>query len=309
MRSRLLLKIFLSLALFVAIERFCHKQTAGFSLNKIGSTSSAPLIPQAVLDEDNVFFDQPYHFLGSGGQCYAFLSEDGNTVLKLFKNHHVRLWNWLSSFSLPGKLDSFRRQFLENNRHQSPAFFESCCIAFKDFRDRSGLIYLHLGKTAHIHKKLTLYDKIGVVHQIDLDQVDFALQKRVEMPREKLRTLIQKNDLDEAKACIDSIVGLILERCQKGIRDRDPNIRRNLGFIGTHAVEIDLGSFTKEESQKQPEVYLAELEQNTRKLKIWLERHCPELSCYLSKQIETIEREDTERHHKPGFSPYSGSTR
>ena len=292
MSSRLFLKIFLSFALFFAIERFCHKQTAGFSLNKIGSASPVPLIPLSASGEYNVFFDQPYHFLGSGGQCYAFLSEDGSTVLKLFKNHHVRFWNWLSSFSLPGQLDFFRRQFLEKNKHQSPAFFESCCIAFKDFKDRSGLIYLHLGKTVHLNKKLTLYDKIGVVHQIDLDQVDFALQKRVEMPREKLRTLIQKNDLNEAKACIDSIVGLILERCQKGIRDRDPNIRKNLGFIGTHAVEIDLGSFTKEETQKQPEVYLAELEQNTEKLNKWLERHSPELAFYLSERIEAIKRKD-----------------
>lgn len=284
MKISFILKIFFALTLFILLERFCHKQTAGFSRSKIGSTfiaaSNNSTYPPTFL------LDQPYFFLGSGGQCYAFLSADGYTVLKLFKNHHIRLWNWIDSF--PPFLRSLFHHFLKNNTHQSPAFYESCQIAYNDFRERSGLIYLHLGKTEHLQKKLTLYDKIGVIHQIDLDTIDFALQRRVESPRRKLRILIREKDEEAAKACIDSLLSLILERYQKGIKDRDPNIRRNLGFIGTQAFEIDIGSFTKEAAPIEPEVYRKEIAQNTAKLYKWLKRHDTELAEYFSQQIEAI---------------------
>lgn len=288
----LTLKIILFIALFLGVGRFCHKKTGGFQLYKIYSLQDAdpndpgPTLSEQEKSELNAILAQPFTFFGKGGQCYAFISEDKQTVLKLFKNHHIRLWKFLSDLSLPSVLDPYRQKILRKIIHQSPAFFESCELSYQEMREHTGLIYLHLNKTGHINKKLTIIDKLGIAHQIDLDSVDFALQKKAELAEPKIALLIKQNDLDGAKQCIDSLLGLILERCQKGIHDRDFNYRTNVGFIGNRAIEIDLGSYSKDESLKNPDNFKRELLANTRTFNEWLLSKSPDLSLFLSERIE-----------------------
>src|SRR5258705_119780 len=90
--------ILLSCALFFGIQSFCHVQPSGFQLLKIPIStparpewavpplpSSSPLLPLI-----NTALSQPYTFLSFGGQCYAFLSQDGQYVIKFFKMHHLQ---------------------------------------------------------------------------------------------------------------------------------------------------------------------------------------------------------------------------
>ncbi len=297
-KSLFIFKAILFLVLFWGVERFCHKQTRGFQLHKILSmheADSSDLLPSPSEEEKDALraaFAQPFYFLGSGGQSYAFISEDEKTVLKFFKKHHIRTWEFLKSIPLPSFLDAHRQRILQKTLHQSPAFFESCKISYLEFRERTGLIYLHLRKTDYFKKKLTIIDKLGIAYQIDLDSIDFALQKKAEFTNPKLKKLIKENHLDAAKECIESMLGLIVERCQKGIRDRDPNFRRNMGFIGTQAIEIDLGSYSKDESLKNPENFQSELLDKTQKLKRWLGRRNQNLTTYLSDRIDQILKEN-----------------
>jgi hypothetical protein len=264
-------------------------------LHKILSTSrtnfsdALPPLSEEHRVELRTTFSQPFYFLGHGGQCYAFVSADGRAVLKFFKQHHIRFWKFLDRLPLPSALEGYRQKILSKKLHQSPAFFESCKIAYLQFRERTGLIYLHLQRTDYFNKKLTLIDNLGIAHQLDLDSIDFALQKKAEPTRVKLRNLIKENDLDAAKQCIKSLLVLITERSQKGICDRDPNLRRNIGFVGNQAIEIDLGSYTKDESLNlDAENIRQELIKNTWKLKQWLDRKSPVLSLYLSEQIDEM---------------------
>ncbi len=283
------IKCIFAAMLFIGIGRFCHKQTRGFSQLKIASDS--PIACQEETDswpsqqrsELNTILDQPFSFLSSGGQCYAFLSEDGKTVIKFFKQHHIRMWNRLNSFPLPHIFRPVIQKLLEKKTHQSPQFFDSCKIAYGDFKERSGLLYLHLHKTRCFKKKLKIIDNLRITHLIDLDSTDFALQRYAELSHRKFRALIKENNLDAAKQCIDSVIGLTLERYRKGIVDRDANMRTNIGFLGTHAIEIDLGSFTK---QKISDSYEEELLQRTQKFHSWLSKQNPMLALYLSEQIK-----------------------
>ncbi len=222
--------------------------------------------------------NQPFHFLGKGGQCYVFESEDQQTVIKFFKFHHVRFWNFLEHLPLPHFLTSYREQLLNKHQHQTLSFFESCKIAYESFKKRTGLIYLHLDIHHPISHTLKLIDPIGIVHHIDLDRTPFALQHKAEMPYKKLKTLIKTGRIEEAKGCIDSIVSLMSERYLGGIDDRDSNIRRNLGFLQNFAVEVDLGSFTKGSS---PRRLGEELDSKLGKFKKWLEKRNPALALYL----------------------------
>lgn len=285
MRKKIVLcvKIVVFALCCVAVERFCHKQTKGFTLLKIASHSPAsagneldlwPEDKRAALDAT---LNQSFSFLNSGGQCYAFLSEDGQTVLKFFKQHHLRAWQWIHSLPLPRLFHSYRTALLGKKIHHSPQFLESCRIAYEEFKDRTGLIYLHLHKTTCFKKKVKIIDRLGIAHWIDLDTTDFALQHKVELSHAHLRRLIKKNSIEEAKDSIDSILSLIQERCNRGIADRDPNMRRNIGFLDNRAVEIDLGSFTKCDTLCDKE----ELIEKTEKLHNWLLKRNEELASYL----------------------------
>lgn len=286
----------LFLVLFLGVQRFCHKQTRGFQLHKILSRqqpdSQDPLPPVSEREELRAIFNQRFYFLGSGGQCYAFLSEDKRTVLKFFKKHHMRTWEFIKSIPLPSFLAAYRQKILQKSLHQSPALFESCKISYLELKERTGLIYLHLNKTDYLQRKLTIVDKLGIAYEIDLDSIDFAVQKKAEFIKPRLKKLIKENDLATAKECIESMLGLIVERCHKGILDRDPNFRRNMGLIGNQAIEIDLGSYSKDESLKNPERFKTELLDKTQKLKQWLGRKNENLTAYLCQRIDEILKEN-----------------
>lgn len=269
------------LVIFVAAERFCHKQTRGFAMQKI--LSHLPTDEEAfpLSDGDYAHIDtllaEPFTFLHSGGQCYAFISEDKTTVLKLFKQHHLRWWRLLRALPLPAFFEPLRAQQLQKMEHYSPLFLESCTIAYRDFKEQSGLIYLHLNKTRHFNRKATLIDPLGIAHTLDLDNTQFALQKKAQLCYPKFRQLLKEGNLADAKACIDSLFALIGNRERKGIRDRDPHIRKNIGFIGNQAIEIDIGSFTR----AAPDALGSEWAKTTRRLLAYLTKHNTELSHYL----------------------------
>jgi hypothetical protein len=304
----LTLKVALFLIVFCGVGRFCHLQTRGFQLHKILSTHHAdpmPVLPSPSEEEKEelrAIFAQPFYFLGSGGQCYAFISQDQKTVLKFFKKHHIRLWEFFHRIPLPSALDGYRQWILRKNTHQSPALFESCKISYLELRERTGLIYLHLHQTDYFKQRLTIVDKLGIAHQIDMDAIDFALQKKAEFTNPKLKKLMRENQIDEAKACIDSMLDLIVERCRKGIRDRDPNFRRNMGFIGSSAIEIDLGSYSKDDLLLTPEGFKEELLDKTRKLKQWIGRRNPSLASYLSEKIDQVLKDREQLSASPDFT-------
>lgn len=278
--------------LFFAVGRFCHKQTRGFTLLKIASdspvaseeeTASWPVEQKAAL---HAILEQPFFFLSSGGQCYAFVSADGKTVIKFFKHHHIRMWNRLNNLRLPRFLQRPLDKTLEKKKHQSSWIFESCRIAYKNFKERSGLIYLHLHKTNSFKKKVKIIDNLNIAHLIDLDTTDFVLQQRAELSHRTLKRLIQDNRLEEAKQCIDSVLALTIERVKKGIIDRDPNMRTNIGFIGTYAIEIDIGSFTKKIDRIHEDNFQMELFTNTAKFHTWLNKRNTLLADYLTTRIQ-----------------------
>jgi hypothetical protein len=288
------LQITLVLITFILVERFCHRQTGGFQLSKIQSDHpfnpswATPLPSPDDLTHIRDLLSQRYTFFGYGGQAYVFLSEDRKVVLKLFKQHHLHVPDWIKQFPLPRTLKRIRNKWVHRKENLFGLFFNSCKIAHDDFGDRSGLIYLHLNPTDYLNQQLTLIDKLGIEHTIDLDHTDFAVQHRAKLPKKHFRILKKKNDFDSAKRSLDSMIDMIVERSQKGISDRDPNIRRNCGFIGEQAVEIDLGSFTRSDTLKIPFICKTDIYQKTLQLKRMIGKIYPELSPHLEERLETI---------------------
>ena len=217
----ILFKVLLGVGIAVGTERFCHHVTDGFAEVKIRSSYAyhPEWEPSEYPQLDDAVLDQPYRYLGKGAQCYAFLSEDGNYVIKFFRHDHLRR---------KGKV--FRD-------------FASYKIAFDAMRAETGLLYLHLNKTKTMGKTLTFFDKIGVRHQVNLDEMEFLVQRKAELALPTLKQWLQAGEVEKAKEGISSLVHLVRERCKKGIFDKDPDFRTNFGFTAMGAMQLDAGRF------------------------------------------------------------------
>jgi hypothetical protein len=294
--NRVILKIAVFICAFACIERFCHKMTGGFAVSKIIADSKPVLYRQRdvpISDEKLLQFahllDQPYYFYAKGGQCFIFVGEDGKTIIKFFKNHHIRFWNWLSAISFPFSLDDWRVKLLEKHRHQTQDYlFQSCKIAYEKFKEQTGLIYLQFANEPLMRKKLVIYDKLMIAHTIELGNTDFVIQKKAAPVCKTFKQLIKQNNLELCKCYIDAMLDLITERCRQGIGDRDFNVRTNLGLLEDQIIEIDIGSYHDNLALKEPESMKIELLIQTQKFHKWLEKHHEGLAHYLYEKINTL---------------------
>lgn len=268
-----LIKIMLIALCAFGVERFCHQQTEGFRIRKIASDLPfrAEWATPSASNEIRTLLKQPYHFLGSGGQCYAFLSEDGSTVIKFFKHHHLR--------PLPFSIQAQKRTATLNHT------FSSFKIAYDHLREETGILYLHLNRTRDLKIKMTLIDPIGISHEIDLDTTTFAVQKCAKPALPTLQKLCFEKKVEEAGSHLASLLDMMMVRVRSGIGDCDPNIHNNIGFIDGKAVEIDLGSFFLDETLADPLAQKRVLFFETLKLRRWLKKRTPELLTLFDLQL------------------------
>ncbi|MBI2742353.1 MAG: hypothetical protein HYX48_00350 [Chlamydiales bacterium] len=251
-------KAALFLLIFLGVERFCHWQTDGFALQKVltrmegGAQKKAdPVVIEAL--------SQKFFYLASGGSCYAFQSADGKYVLKLFKQHHLH-----------GK--------------KRERVFESCKLAFQEFKEETGLLCVHLNRDEELKTSFTLVDKLGIAHLLFADDVQFLLQKKAEMAYSHIDRLMAENNIEGAKRAVDQILLLPAQIARKGIKDLDPNVKTNLGFIGDRAVKIDVGPFVRDARFTDERYVGKQLVKPKRQLQNWLKSHYPELYQYLKNQ-------------------------
>lgn len=238
---------FLFLLAFHFAEKFCHRATDGFTI--AGLTSNVHLAYDTLGSEEEAaaILSQPFTYLGSGGQSFAFASEDGKYVLKFF-NNHPKSWIPLPKYQAK-KMEKLRKAY------------SGYRLAFNEFKEESGLVFLHLNKS-HFHApQVTLVDKLNITHQLDLNAIEFVIQKRAEL----VRDYMQKYPY-EAIHAIKQLNELL---CEKNIQDTDPRFYRNMGFIEGKAVLIDPGNCVIAYGRK-PKLPL--------KFITWVEANFPELS-------------------------------
>ena len=282
MMKRWLLNILLFFVGFVALERFCYKQTSGFMVSKI--MTHLPPDPTWHVDPPTKnerkqllkLLEKPFYFLGKGNESYAFVSEDQTTVIKFFKHQLIRLpFLHEALLSLPHA--TFGKGLLRARAERLKRSFISNKIAYDNFKQETGLIALNLARDWKVGKQITLIDRLGIAHLVDLDQTEFIVQKRAVLARQKFKELQKEGRLEEAKKSLESILTIMLKRAQAGFTDRDPRPLDNFGFFQGHAVEIDTGSFLPASNEKKgsafKECFLYDVEQ----MKVWLKKDHPEL--------------------------------
>jgi hypothetical protein len=236
----------------------------------------------------DMVLNQKFTYLGKGYQFYAFLSDDGDYVLKFFKYKRLRTPVWLQYFDFIPAVKQYRLENIQKKQKKLNGVFNSCKVAFDHLSDEAGLVCVHLNKTGTLNKSVIVVDKMEETHSIELDQTEFLLQKKAEMLGAYIDQLIGSGQIVEAKQLLSQIVEVILSEYARGLSDNDHALLPNTGVIAGHPVHIDVGQFVLNEDVKMPHVYKQELFSKTYKLNAWLKNRYPELSQYLEIELRNI---------------------
>ncbi len=119
-------------------------------------------------------------------------------------------------------------------------------------------------------------------------RLDQALARCLpEHSRTRLVQWMKEGHIDKAKQGLSNLVKLFYTRFSKGIEDPEQHLEGNFGFLGTEAIQIDIGHIRKQ----QP------LDKAVEKEKIWrllaplkkqLESNYPELDRHLETAFQTV---------------------
>lgn len=276
------------------LGRLYYRLTGGFMISNITSDfpfqsqwEVRPLLASEQAELDKALH-QPYSYLGKGCQSYVFASQDGLYVIKFFKYQRYRLQPWLTYFPPLPAIVKYRQQKLEKKWNKLDGFVRSWKVAFENLKEETGLVFVHLNKTNDLHQQVTIHDKIGKQHVVDLDQMEFCVQRRARMLCDTLLDYQSKGNLAEAQQLIHQLLTMVLSEYSRGIADNDHALMQNTGVAQGRPVHIDVGQFVFNEAMKQPAVFHQELFTKTYKFKLWLRQNYPELADYLEQELRQI---------------------
>lgn len=209
--------------------------------------------------------NQPFFYFSKGNQSTVFQSQDGKYVLKLFRYRRSifptmhMLKNW------------YKHNPKQNFQTKIHKTFNAAHLAYNEGREFTQVLYCHLNLTEGKLPIITL--KVGKrTYQLALDRYRFALQKKADPFKTTL--LSARKNPEEMHRLIQSFVSLLIKRSDKNIRNSDPNLGPNFGFLNGEAVEIDFGNYQKispnlQKQQEEISHFLISLEQ-------WIAKSAPE---------------------------------
>lgn len=279
---------------FALVGRFCRLKTDGFAIYKISSNLSPNdeyFIPALSCEQKqslSKILTQPYTYLGKGAQCFVFASEDGHYVIKFFKQHNLRVPAFYRYLPLAGALKNIRDEKVRQKEEELRRDFVSYRIAYEHLKEETGLIFLHLNKTEDLGIDLCLYDKIGCIHHLPLDDMEFLVQKRAELFYDALFALIEKGDKAAAKERLTELVAILASRSMRGLYDKDPDINTNFGICDGKTVQIDVGRFRIDETRKDASIAQRDILRATDNLSQLLKEKDEELAKHLTETISHI---------------------
>ena len=234
---------------------------------------------------------QTYSYLGSGGQCYAFSSEDGRYILKFFKQKAFAIPQWLEQFPLPFFVRGLKNKKLKKRESKRNKVFSAFKLSFDLLPQETGILYVHLNPTGHFNRSLKVKGPSGLSYELDLNDFEFVIQKRAELAYHRIDSLVKAQNLEGAKRAIDQLLALHIQLYKKGIRNKDANFRSNYGFIGDEPIIVDVGRVVYCEKIKKLRNYKSELERIAPRFRNWIQLTHPQLLSHFDGSMEKIGQE------------------
>jgi hypothetical protein len=272
--------------------RFVHwweGRGAGFRLYKIQSTPAfderweVDYTPED-LELARKALSQPFHYLGHGFQVYAFMSEDGQYVLKFFRHQRLRLPEFVMSLPSFPLFDEWRKSRILSLGRRQDHLFRSCKTSWDLGRYETILLMVHLNITDGIYPSVMIKDSLGNTYPIELDKYQFLLQRRAQLVKPTIAALMKKGDERGACRRIDQIFDLFLDCAKKGIADTDGALVRkdNLGFFEDRAIYIDGGKLSPRVGPITKKAFVKDIKR-LNPLEKWVKDEYPTLGKHFAK--------------------------
>jgi hypothetical protein len=208
--------------------------------------------------------DQPFSYFSHGNQSTVFESEDKKYVLKLFR-YRRSLFPFLHQAKNWCKKKP--KQDFMSKLHKT---FDAAHLASSEAQAFTQVVYAHLNLTDQLLPTILL--KAKKTYQIPLDKYRFVIQKKVQPFKETL--LSARENPQEMNRLMQSFLDLLEKRSSLNIRNSDPNLGPNFGFLNGQAVELDFGNYQK----INPDLKMkkAEIANYLLRFEHWLTANAPE---------------------------------
>jgi hypothetical protein len=287
-----LLLIFVSLFIVgtIAISYYLRafsSESITHALPKDNNKADIP-IPDALAK----IFNDPLSYLGEGNQAYAFLSSDGQFVVKFFKQAPLQTSMWISYLPAFNFVESWKIKQEARGKRKFDRLFKAYDIAYRLDCDHCGLLWAHLHQTSHLNKSAVVSDGLGMYHRLNLDDSAYVIQKFGVPLHRLIKQHLSNGDVQGAANSFKLVIEMYLDEYQRGIIDHDHNLMHNVGFANDKPIRLDVGKLDLDPAYTQRDIYLADLDKvvNIRIAK-WLKRYAKanseeimaELQVYLKK--------------------------
>jgi hypothetical protein len=230
--------------------------------------------------EVNAVLSQPFSYLDEGSRMVAYLSADGQYVLKLLKSPagieaQFRAWG-IDLGSVPWSLkpgDPMGTAELLFNRA-----IENCVLAYRELPEETGLVFLHHEETTDLIPEVALAG-----HKMDPNGTLFVIQKKARLLKETLFGLMQRGEVETAQKQLDKLLDFIIHLWRMGITENTFNFLDNYGLAGDRLIQVDICELRKDSKR-----VLAEIEAKTilgRDSFRQLANRYPLLTDYLRQQV------------------------
>lgn len=271
--------------------RLYFQLTGGFTVGNITSDLSFDSqrdVKTVGRDDIGAILTQEFHYLGKGCQSYVFLSQDGQYVIKFLKYQRFRPQKFLNYLTFIPFVEKIRQKKVSKKTEKLNKLFSSWKIAYENLSNETGILFLHLNKTAHIQQPLVIYDKLGLKHSLNPDEIEFIVQKRAKMLCPTIDELMTSGKTDEAKNLLANLLNMIVSEYERGYADNDHALMQNTGVINGNPIHIDVGQFVSDVKMALKENYAIELFSKMYKFRIWLAKKYPELESFLTDRLLQI---------------------
>lgn len=266
----------MAFGLFIAY-RFSQQQ---FHLDNIQATWPAENIhPISIEDKQrlDLIFKQPFRYIDRGKQSYVFVSQDGQTILKFFDTRCTQSGSYPLINPLSLKKCTKKMQQLLNGY----------TVAENFDRENTGLIFVQLSPNPSYTMSISVTDRFGFKHNVEMSKVPFALQKRAIPTREAITGLLSKGDVEGAVKLLQKIIDMYIQEYQHGVIDGDHNLMYNTGIADGKPMRIDVGRLRYDEKVKDPAVYANDLHKvAVERVGEWLQRHFPQYRQAIEAALE-----------------------
>jgi hypothetical protein len=263
------------------------KSVANFSCANITPThwitvKNVPQHSSQELSAVREILSQDFRYLGRGCEFFVFESKDKKYVLKFLKCQRMNVSSFYEYFP-------FFADKIKHKQKRLKKALVSMALAYDPLFAQTGTLFVQNQPSTQIQQEVTLIDRLGISHKIDLSKVPFALQEKGTEMMAELKALHAKGDKDTLKARLDQLIALIQERSKTDILNPDHSLvlHGNVGFTQERAIYLDIGGFTYRPKADKRKYLKKELDQ-LKPVLLWLKSHDKELADYFRNTLRNI---------------------